>query len=302
MKSLRMFEAVKRSDRPYMDCLYAALVPILVYLTIQIGAFIGTFAIMIFTSLTPSELIQFLFFTMDPIFLNLAIFVFYTLLLFVWVKGVERRPLIDLGFYKKGALLQLVIGWGIGFAMITAIVAVMLLTGALHLDATLFSLPNLINLLAIAPFWFLQSGTEELLTRGWLFPVVSKKTNLVIGTAVSSLLFSFLHIHNHAVTWVSLLNISLFGLLACLYVLYTDNIWGVSAIHATWNCIQGHFYGLPVSGISPAYSLMRFSTSNQPDYLTGGMFGPEGSIYSSLVMGIVILLLGFGLWKRKGVA
>lgn len=302
MKPLRMFEAVKRSDKPYLDWLYAALVPIMVYLIIQVGAFIGTFAILFFTSSAPSELIQFLFFTMDPIFLNLAIFGFYTLLLFVWVKAVERRPLRDLGFYKKGAFVQLLIGWGIGFAMMTTIVVVMLLTGALQLDAILFSGPNLINLIAIAPFWFLQSGTEELLTRGWLFPVVSKKTNLVIGTAVSSLLFSFLHIHNNAVTWVSLLNIALFGLLACLYVLYTDNIWGISAIHATWNCIQGHFYGLPVSGISPAYSLMSFSTSNQPDYLTGGMFGPEGSIYASLVMGVVILFLGFGLWKKKEVA
>ena len=238
-------------------------------------------------------------FVNDPLFMDLLIFLFPAGLVCLWVLAVERRSPIGLGFYKEKAWLELLKGGLIGFLLIGAVVGLQVLTGSIHLSYFDFSFENILNLILILPFWFIQSGTEELLTRGWLFPVVSKHTRIWIGTAVSSLLFAILHLQNPSINWISLLNIALFGLLACLYVLKTDNIWGISAIHAAWNCFQGSFFGLSVSGLSTAYAPMRFENGDVPDFMSGGGFGPEGSLFSSLVMGVYILYLAWDLYQKK---
>ncbi|HFI0149967.1 TPA: CPBP family intramembrane glutamic endopeptidase [Streptococcus suis] len=298
----RMFDAVRVSKKQWQNWSYSIAVIALVYLFIEVGRWFGQLVVLLGMNTIPSHIIQFLFYNLDPLFLQLLVFLFIAILLFVWVKFVEKRSLSDLGLYRQKVYRQLLWGWLIGAVMISAVVGLQLITGALQVSLVVITSAGFINLLGIAPFWFIQSGTEELLTRGWLFPTISKKTSLIIGTAVSSLLFSILHIQNPSISWISFLNIGLFGLLASLYVLLTDNIWGISALHAAWNCFQGNFYGLPISGIQPAYSLFYLSPTGKPDYLTGGMFGPEGSLYSSLVMILVIILLSFRLWKKKEVA
>ncbi|HFH9837725.1 TPA: CPBP family intramembrane glutamic endopeptidase [Streptococcus suis] len=297
----RMFDAVRISNNKWQNWLYAIVVIVLIYLFIEVGRWIGQLVVLFGMSTIPSHIIQFLFYNLDPLFVQLIVFLFIAIILFIWVKFIEKRPIRDLGLYRKKAFVQLLLGWLIGVAMISTVVGLQLVTKSLQISLVVFTSASFINLLGMAPFWFIQSGTEELLTRGWLFPTVSRKTNLLIGTAVSSLLFSMLHIQNPSISWISLVNIGLFGLLASLYVLVTDNIWGISALHAAWNCFQGNFYGLSISGIQPAYSLFYLSPTNKPDYLTGGLFGPEGSIYSSLVMIVVIILLSIILWRKKEV-
>ena len=242
---------------------------------------------------------QFLMFTIDPLFVDLLIFIFPGLLLCLWVFLAERRSIKGLGFFKEKAWWELAKGWLIGSLMMVTVVGLQVLTGSISLHQVTFSGENILSFLLIIPFWLIQSGVEELLTRGWLFPVLSKHTHIWIGMGASSLLFAILHLQNPSINWISLLNIALFGLLACLYVLKTDNIWGISAIHAAWNCFQGSFFGLSVSGLSTAYAPMRFENGDVPDFMSGGGFGPEGSLFSSLVMGVYILYLAWDLYQKK---
>ena len=299
MKEKRMLEAVKPISQPFLGWLYAFAVICLVAVIIRVGSYIGDAVVWSGIMLLPSDVIQVLMFTIDPIFVSLLTFVFPGILVCLWVLLVERRSPVGLGFFRKKAWLELLKGWLIGSLLIGAVVGLQVITGSIRLFQLQFSLENILSFILIIPFWFLQSGTEELLTRGWLFPVVSKHTRLWIGTVVSSLLFAVLHLQNPSINWISLLNIGLFGLLACLYVLKTDNIWGVSAIHAAWNCLQGSFFGLNVSGLSVAYSPMSFTIENVPEYMSGGLFGPEASLFSSLVMGIYILYLVWDIHRKK---
>ncbi|MGT2910877.1 CPBP family intramembrane glutamic endopeptidase [Streptococcus cameli] len=297
----RMLEAVKPQIKlhPISAWLYALLTVILVILILDVGMLIGNWTLYPMMMSLPSEIIQWLMFTIDPIFMHLLLFAIPSALVMIWVKLAEKRSPVTLGFYKEGAFLELLKGWGIGALLMGSVVGIQVLTGSIHLQGLNFSAANWISFLLIIPFWLIQSGTEELLTRGWLFPVVSKNTRLWVGVAVSSLLFALLHAANPSVSAIPLVNIALFGLLACLYVLKTDNIWGISAMHAAWNCFQGNFFGLNVSGMQPAYAFMQFQNGDVPDYLSGGGFGPEGSIFSSLVMGIYILYLAWSLYKEK---
>ena len=299
MKEIRMFGAVKPIPNKQLAWLYAVATIFLLVFFLYLGNFLGGLVVWNLFFALPSDVFQIIMFAIDPLFMDLLIFLFPAGLVCLWVLAVERRSPIGLGFYKEKAWLELLKGGLIGFLLIGAVVGLQVLTGSIHLSYFDFSFENILNLILILPFWFIQSGTEELLTRGWLFPVVSKNTRIWIGTAVSSLLFAILHLQNPSVNWISLLNIALFGLLACLYMLKTDNIWGISAIHAAWNCFQGSFFGLSVSGLSTAYAPMRFENGDVPDFMSGGGFGPEGSLFSSLVMGVYILYLAWDLYQKK---
>ena len=299
MKEIRMFGAVKPIPNKQLAWLYAVATIFLLVFFLYLGNFLGGLVVWNLFFALPSDIFQIIMFAIDPLFMDLLIFLFPAGLVCLWVLAVERRSPIGLGFYKEKAWLELLKGGLIGFLLIGAVVGLQVLTGSIHLSYFDFSFENILNLILILPFWLLQSGTEELLTRGWLFPIVSKHTRIWIGPAVSSLLFAILHLQNPSVNWISLLNIALFGLLACLYVLKTDNIWGISAIHAAWNCFQGSFFGLSVSGLSTAYAPMRFENGDVPDFMSGGGFGPEGSLFSSLVMGVYILYLAWDLYQKK---
>ena len=86
------------------------------------------------------------------------------------------------------------------------------------------------------------------MTCGWLLQTVTSKLNLSWGIAISSSFFSILHLGNQGVTALSLISIVLVGVLLALYMLKTDNIWGVAALHGAWNFAQGNLVGVAVSG------------------------------------------------------
>ena len=160
-----------------------------------------------------------------------------------------------------------------------------------------------LSIASTIPFWFIQGGTEELLTRGWLLPIINKRSNLAIAIAVSSSLFGLMHLANAHVTFLSILSIILSGVFMALYMLKTDNLWGVAGLHGAWNFTQGNIYGLAVSGKSTGFSFFRFAAKPESaDWISGGAFGTEGSLFASLVLLAGILFLAWQLKKEKQVS
>lgn len=153
-------------------------------------------------------------------------------------------------------------------------------------------------ILGLFPFWLLQGGTEEVATRGWLLTRIAARTNLPLAIAISSSLFGILHMGNAGVTFLSVLNIILDGVLAGLLFIYTDSIWLVVAQHGTWNYVQGNLLGFQVSGTGADASIFSFTMGDGPDWLTGGAFGAEGSIITTLVL-LVSLVIVYRLGERK---
>ena len=160
------------------------------------------------------------------------------------------------------------------------------------------SLEPLLFILGLFPFWLLQGGTEEVATRGWLLTRIAARTNLPLAIAISSSLFGILHMGNAGVTFLSVLNIILDGVLAGLLFIYTDSIWLVVAQHGTWNYVQGNLLGFQVSGTGADASIFSFTMGDGPDWLTGGTFGAEGSIITTLVL-LVSLVIVHCLGERK---
>ena len=230
----------------------------------------------------------------STLYFQLGVFVFIALVIFFWVKVVEKRPIRTLGFFKGHIWLNLLKGWGLGTLLLLVSFLGTYLLGGLEFVKVDFSQKTLLYILSLIPFWFIQGGTEELVTRGWLLQTVTNRLNLSWGIAISSSLFSMLHLGNQGVTALSLISIVLVGVLMALYMLKTDNIWGVAALHGAWNFAQGNLVGVSVSGQNAGGSLLHFQArSGVPDWLSGGAFGLEGNIVTCvvLVVGIIILRL-----------
>lgn len=230
---------------------------------------------------------------------TLLSFVFIAGLFLLWVKFFEQRPIVALGFYKDNWKKELLKGFGLGLLLFSIVMLILILSGSYQLVGTTFTPYTFGFVLLTIPFWLIQGGTEELVTRGWLLPVMAEKSNKIIAIVVSSSLFGLLHMFNSGFTMQSLIDLILFGVLETFYIIKTDNLWGAAGIHGAWNFAQGNIFGVLVSGSTTGSSLLQFAPGSGPDWLTGGSFGAEGSIVCTLVMLVTIMILAYQL-KKSG--
>jgi membrane protease YdiL (CAAX protease family) len=230
-------------------------------------------------------------------YLLLSFFPIY-LLIWGWLLLFERRHLWTAGFEWQGALWKYLRGFLIGILLIVFSVVAAAVTGV-EFDTLLARTADpagmLLGLAGIAIIlvgWIVQGGAEEVLTRGFLLPIFGVRYGLPVAILVSSVLFSALHLFNDYLSWIALLNLALFGVFACLYALREGSLWGICALHSSWNWAQGNLFGLPVSGTNSGSSLVSLTLTG-PDWWAGGAFGPEGGFAVSLVLLIscIILLL-----------
>lgn len=232
------------------------------------------------------------------LYYELFSFVFILLLFIFWVKVIEKNSLSTLGFVKKNWLKYL--GWGILISLLQmGVIALVYQVGGIGtFELNELSLEPILFILGLFPFWLLQGGTEEVATRGWLLTRIAARTNLPLAIAISSSLFGILHMGNAGVTFLSVLNIILDGVLAGLLFIYTDSIWLVVAQHGTWNYVQGNLLVFQVSGTGADASIFSFTMGDGPDWLTGGEFGAEGSIITTLVLLLSVVMV-YRLGERR---
>lgn len=236
------------------------------------------------------------FFTNYSLFISLFSFFFNGIVVYIWIKLVEKRRFSSLGFYKKGAIKELGKGFLIGASQFSFLVLLLLVTGTGRLEWSQISFEAFLFIVALIPFWILQGGTEELVTRAWLFPIVSAKSNIFIGILISSSLFGALHLFNPGVTILSIVNIVLDGIFACFLMLKYDNMWVLAGMHGAWNFVQGNIFGILVSGQDTSASLFNYHSQSSVDILFGGAFGAEGSIFASIVL---IGCISYLYWSLK---
>lgn len=232
------------------------------------------------------------------LYYELFSFVIILFLFMFWVKVIEKNALSSLGFVKRNWLKYL--AWGILMSHVQMGVIALIYQGSGigTFELNELSLEPILFILGLFPFWLLQGGTEEVATRGWLLTRIAARTNLPLAIAISSSLFGILHMGNAGVTFLSVLNIILDGVLAGLLFIYTDSIWLVVAQHGTWNYVQGNLLGFQVSGTGADASIFSFTMGDGPYWLTGGAFGAEGSIITTLVL-LVSLVIVYRLGERK---
>lgn len=222
-----------------------------------------------------------------------VLFTCINLVLLLWLFLVEKRSFRTLGFYKKGAISQYFKGFILGVLLIAIVMVVLSIFGQTYITFHIkdfLAKGTILNIFILLVGWIVQGGTEEIVTRGWLMNVLSKRYNLPLGVILSSTFFGVLHASNKSVNVLAVINLVLFGLFLALYALKTDNLWGVCGIHSAWNWAQGNIFGQNVSG-TDTYVSSIFKSKNVGSILfTGGDFGPEGGTMVTAVLVICIIL------------
>ncbi|KDN19344.1 CPBP family intramembrane glutamic endopeptidase [Amycolatopsis rifamycinica] len=209
------------------------------------------------------------------------------------VRRTEDRPVTELAGPGAGAALGR--GMLIGVVLFGLVIANIALLGDYEVRGwgTFPGAAGLVGFMAAA------AVTEELLFRGILFRFVEKWTGTWLALVLTGLLFGLTHLFNeHASLWGAIaIAIEAGGLLTAAYVA-TRKLWLPIGLHFGWNFAAAGIFGTEVSGNGTPQGLLDAVTSG-PSIITGGDFGPEGSLYS--VLFCVLASAGF-LWlaDRRG--
>ena len=142
---------------------------------------------------------------------------------------------------------------------------------------------------------------EELLFRGFVFQRLVDGIGpwpALLGMAV---LFALAHWGNPGmegatVVWATL-DTTLGAVLLGLAYLRTRRLALPIGIHFGWNWAQGALLGFDVSGLDQAGWLLP-ELLGKPQWLTGGAFGPEASVFAVLVDAAAVIVM----WRWKGSA
>jgi membrane protease YdiL (CAAX protease family) len=157
--------------------------------------------------------------------------------------------------------------------------------------------------LAAALALALLSGVgEELIFRGVLFRILDESFGTAIALLVSSSIFGALHLANRGATGLSACAVALeAGLLLGAAFVLTRSLWLAIGLHFGWNFAEGGIFGAAVSG-EKSHGLLDVTLAG-PDWMTGGQFGPEGSVVSLTVcLAAAVVLLALAIrnkrWRR----
>src|SRR5580704_17814842 len=158
------------------------------------------------------------------------------------------------------------------------------LTGFLAIHGTVI----LSSLLGWGIAFLLSALVEEFLFRGYIQYTLTSGIGFWPAAFVMSGLFGLGHFFNSHENARGSETVVLFGLLLCLFLRRTGNLWCAVGFHLGYDWGQ-MFYGVPDSGIVP-YQNMLNSILSGPTWLTGGSVGPEASFLTPLALLVVALI------------
>lgn len=224
---------------------------------------------------------------------------FGTLISIIYCRFIEARYVRSMGVRKEKAGIHYLQGLAVGIILMTSTVLLSLLFGINSISLCQNINFGLIGLYFIG--FLVQGMSEEFIFRGYLMTTVGARHKPITAVIISAVGFSLAHFFNSGFSPLVFFNLALFGAFASVYMLYFDDIWGVCAIHSIWNFTQGNFYGISVSGSADTESVFRTSAVNSSVLLTGGDFGIEGSIITTLVLGAGIAVILYKMSRQKAV-
>ena len=219
-------------------------------------------------------------------------------------KNLDKRNIKSLGLkVNKQSLKDLVFGFLLSGVMAAAFLGIASMLGLVEINSFEFvslefarsnstsyvdfiSYFSVVFLMIVLIEHVLVGYWEELVFRGYLFQNMKDGLGLVWAIIISCLLYGLIHSANPNATILSTIIIVIFGFLRLYGYLITNMLWLSMGMHIGWNFFQGPIFGFAASGHQHA-TLIKLNI-NDPNWLSGGSFGPEGSI---LIIPILFLAL-----------
>lgn len=189
---------------------------------------------------------------------------------------IEKRKVNELS--TKGVFKNIVIGVSVGVNIQLLTLGVIWLNGGfkiLSVNPISFVIIPLTVAFSVAIF-------EEILIRGIIFRIIEERLGSYIALAISAIIFGALHLFNPNATLISASCIAIeAGLLLGAAYIYSRSLWLPIAIHFAWNFVQSGIFSAVTSGNDQTPGLLKTQISGSI-LITGGPFGPEGTIQATI--------------------
>lgn len=208
----------------------------------------------------------------------------------LFCRFIEKRSLASMGFVKDKFFKNYLKGLLLGFILYTLALIISILLGGTKILGFSKDINYFYLFLTFIGF-LIQGMSEEVICRGYLMVSIGRKNGLLVGAIANSVIFAMLHLANSGLTLISFINLILVGMVFSFIMIDTGNIWTVGAVHSMWNFAQGNIFGGAVSGMDAGTSLLISEQIGSPNLINGGIFGIEGSLGTTIILGITFLIL-----------
>lgn len=209
---------------------------------------------------------------------------------YIFAKKIQKRNKESLGLTSPNKLKNYIKGLLLGLGMIGGVILILKILGLIEIKSNIANISPIIYLFIIIG-WICQGFEEELVTRSILMNFLAAKYSPLVGIISNALIFSLLHLANNSFGLLAAINIFIVGILFSLLFYVSDDIMLSSAAHSFWNFAQGNIFGISVSGMANSKNTIFISKLLGNPSLTGGAFGIEGGLATTIVLTIVTIYL-----------
>jgi membrane protease YdiL (CAAX protease family) len=218
-------------------------------------------------------------------------------LAWLFARRIDRRSFRDYGLAWQP--WRVVVGALLAVGFVSLIFVVQLRIGWATVGDRMhnrYEVPFIAGWIGFALRYASVAVFEELFHRGFLITNLAEglggaRPRYALACVLAALLFGALHLTNENATPLGAINITLLGLTFGLVFLWTRSLSVSIGLHFGWNFGLGPVCGLPVSGYEPRVSLVLSETHGSALW-TGGQFGPEGGLLTTIVLVAALAIFG----------
>ena len=199
---------------------------------------------------------------------------------FLFVRATEGAwPHV---FRSRYGLKEIATGIALGVTLSASSVLLLWLLGAYEVRSVVPTEEWGRVLLAALPIPIYSSIVEELAIRGVVTRQIARMFSPAAALIVSAILFGAIHLMNdNASLTIGAGLVVQAGMLLGVAYLWTQRLWLPIGLHFAWNFMQAGSVGGALSGSK--VSAIMTTVPRGPEWLSGGAFGIEGSIITTLV-------------------
>ena len=200
-----------------------------------------------------------------------------------WVIGLKGNN--RLRIFIKGSFI------GLLFISTSIVIILLLSSKSVFFHTINFALIS--SLIYSIGYCLLTAFSEEVLFRGYIQGLAKYHYNYKVGIIFSTIFFVSMHGLNSGINIFAYLQLFLGGIFLGLLREKTNGLWFGIGFHFLWNFVQAGIFSFSICGQKIISILsVNFVKNN---FLTGGNYGPEASIITSIVLifGLSILVIKY---------
>ena len=136
----------------------------------------------------------------------------------------------------------------------------------------------------------LAALASEVAFRGFLFQRLIDATGPATATILLSLIYALIGSLGPNGTGLSFVVTFVAGVLFSMAYLRTHALWLGWGMHFAWAAATAVVFGLPIAGEASYSSIVQTDTSG-PVALTGGVYGPDGALFTLIVLVVAMAVV-----------